>query len=186
MPAKSPQFYFDFESNLRFIATDEFARILRHLFVDRIAKTIPSDSKKEVIGFLLDTAYIEDQGKGGNVAAKVQRWADALEHEGVDSAVASKIKTGRQSNEAIASGAAAPGWDNVLDDLQAKGLLPKGEKIPNESIPQLIAELRRRAKSPKAEAPKADPAVELNPNSPMLKNPKAAEIARQLKEMLDK
>jgi hypothetical protein len=68
MPAKSPQFYFDFESNLRVLAVDEYARIIRNLFVDRIAKTIPSDSKKEVIGFLLDTATIEDQGKGGNVA----------------------------------------------------------------------------------------------------------------------
>jgi len=68
MPALTPSFLFDFESNLRLIAVDEYARMLKALYVDRICKTIPSMSKKEVIGFLLDTASIEDQGLGGNVS----------------------------------------------------------------------------------------------------------------------
>ena len=69
MPVVSPQFTFDFESNLRVIALDEYARMLLHAGeIDRFVKTIPSGSRREVVGFLLDTATIEDQGKGGNVA----------------------------------------------------------------------------------------------------------------------
>lgn len=61
-------FLFDFESNLRVIAVDEYARMLKGMYADRFVKTVTSKSKKEVLGFLLDTATIEDQGLGGNVA----------------------------------------------------------------------------------------------------------------------
>lgn len=68
MPVVNKSFVFDFESNLRVIAVDEYARMLKNMVADRFVKTVTSKSKKEVIGFLLDTATIEDQGLGGNVA----------------------------------------------------------------------------------------------------------------------
>lgn len=68
MPTVNKSFVFDFESNLRVIAVDEYARMLRGMYADRFVKTVTSKSRKEVIGFLLDSATIEDQGKGGNVA----------------------------------------------------------------------------------------------------------------------
>lgn len=68
MPTVNKSFIFDFESNLRLYAVDEYARMIRNMYADRFVKTVTSKSRKEVIGFLLDSATIEDQGKGGNVA----------------------------------------------------------------------------------------------------------------------
>ncbi len=68
MPTVDKSFVFDFESRLRVIAVDEYARMLKSMYADRFVKTVPSGSKKEVVGFLLDSATIEDQGLGGNVA----------------------------------------------------------------------------------------------------------------------
>lgn len=68
MPAVTPSFLMDFESNMRVISVNEYARMLQNLWVNRVAKTLQSSGRKEVIGWLLDTATIEDQGLGGNVA----------------------------------------------------------------------------------------------------------------------
>jgi hypothetical protein len=67
MGALTPSFLFDFESNLRVISVNEYARMLKSLWYQRVTKTLTSKGKKDVIGWLLDTATIEAQGKGGNV-----------------------------------------------------------------------------------------------------------------------
>lgn len=60
-------FTFDFESNLKVIQMNEYARMLQNLWYQRVTKVMQSTGKKEVIGWLLDSATIEAQGKGGNV-----------------------------------------------------------------------------------------------------------------------
>lgn len=67
MPALTPSFVFDFESNMQAITENEYARLVQNLFWQKITKVRPSGSKKEIISWLLTTAQIYDQGKGGNV-----------------------------------------------------------------------------------------------------------------------
>jgi hypothetical protein len=59
MPALTPSFLFDLESNMRIITSREFERLTREMWWDKVAKVMPSQSKKERITFLLDTAKIE-------------------------------------------------------------------------------------------------------------------------------
>ncbi|AKF06073.1 Mu-like prophage major head subunit gpT family protein [Sandaracinus amylolyticus] len=65
MSALTPAFLFDLESNMRTITTNEFARLTRNLWWNKIAKRIDSKSKKERIAWLLETAKIERTIKGG-------------------------------------------------------------------------------------------------------------------------
>lgn len=67
MPAITPQFMFDLESNMRLITSTEYNRLNSNLWWTKIAKTMPSSAKKERINWLLDSARIQRTGKGGNV-----------------------------------------------------------------------------------------------------------------------
>lgn len=67
MPALTPSFLFDFESNMQAIQEQEYARLTRELWWQRITKVRPSSSKKEIIAWLLSTAMIKSTGKGGNI-----------------------------------------------------------------------------------------------------------------------
>jgi hypothetical protein len=68
MPALTPEFLFDLESNMRVIQEDEFARLASNLRWSEVMKVIPSGSKKEIVTWLLSTARIETLGKtGGNI-----------------------------------------------------------------------------------------------------------------------
>lgn len=67
MPAITPEFMFDFESNMQAITENEYARLVQNLFWQKITKVRPSGSRREIIAWLLSTAQIYDQGKGGNV-----------------------------------------------------------------------------------------------------------------------
>jgi phage major head subunit gpT-like protein len=64
----TPNFVFDFESNMQAITDREYTRLTQSLWWQRIVKTRPSSSKKELIAWLLSTATIKAQGKGGNIA----------------------------------------------------------------------------------------------------------------------
>ncbi len=106
--------------------------------------------------------------KGSNVLKKAARFADAFEAEGI-TAEDVRNMTG-------------PERQQMTNGLIAKGRLEAGETVPNESIPNIIAELKKREKA----TPVSKPAA-LSADSPMLdpKKAKAAEIARKLKEMME-
>jgi hypothetical protein len=67
MPALTPQFLFDFESNMQTIQEDEYYRLTQDLWYPKITRIRPSSSKRERIAWLLSTAMIRSQGKGGNI-----------------------------------------------------------------------------------------------------------------------
>jgi len=67
MPALTPQFLMDLETRMRVITVRNYERLLNNLWWQRLATERPSDAKKEIITFLLQTARITDQGQGGNV-----------------------------------------------------------------------------------------------------------------------
>ena len=70
MGALTPSFLFDLESNMRKIVEDEYSRLAakENLWWSKVAKVRPSSSKREIVTWLLSTAQIEGQGKGGNMS----------------------------------------------------------------------------------------------------------------------
>lgn len=64
MPAITPEFMFDLESNMRQVTTNEFSRLASNTWWDKLAKRVPSLSKKERITWLLDSAQIERKSSG--------------------------------------------------------------------------------------------------------------------------
>lgn len=68
MPVLTPSFLWDLESNMRVIAATDYERLSRSLWWNRVMKVAPkSNSKRERISWLLDTAQIKPTGKGGNL-----------------------------------------------------------------------------------------------------------------------
>ena len=59
MPAVTPEFLFDLESNMRQVSENEYQRLLDNLWWQQVAKPMDSGSKKERIDWLLETAMIE-------------------------------------------------------------------------------------------------------------------------------
>ncbi len=78
-----------------------------------------------------------------NTTAKANRWADALDQEGLSADQVRQVQLGRVGDEQIEAGA-EPRWDNIVDYLVGKGRLPAGETPPNSSMPELLDELRKR------------------------------------------
>lgn len=69
MPALTPEFLFDLESNMRMVSAQEYQRLTSNLWWNRVAKRMPSGAKKERINWLLDSAKISRTGKtGGRIA----------------------------------------------------------------------------------------------------------------------
>lgn len=68
MPALTPQFLFDFESNMQAITENEYARFAANMWWSKYMRTRTSGSRKELIAWLLSTARIENLEKfGGKV-----------------------------------------------------------------------------------------------------------------------
>lgn len=67
MPALTPSFLTDFETNVSIIQEDEYKRIAANLWWSKFMKVRPSGSAKEIVSWLLSTAMIQSQGKGGNI-----------------------------------------------------------------------------------------------------------------------
>ena len=65
--AVTPTFLFDFERNMQAIQENEYLRLTQDLWWTRVARRRPSSSKAERINWLLSTAMIRSQGKGGNM-----------------------------------------------------------------------------------------------------------------------
>lgn len=90
-----------------------------------------------------------------NIEAKAQRFSDALTAFGMDPADVAKVKEGWVTAEAMKAGS-PPGWENVMHDLIAKGLLDKAEKrAPSESVPRIVELMQQKqiAQAPKPAAP---------------------------------
>lgn len=62
----TPTFLFDFEKNMQTIQENEYIRLVQDLWWSKIARLRPSGSKAERINWLLSTAMIRSEGKGGN------------------------------------------------------------------------------------------------------------------------
>ena len=63
----TPQFLFDLESNMRVITENEYARMMLrgNLWYDAVVNERPSSSREELLFWMLSTAQIVDEGKGG-------------------------------------------------------------------------------------------------------------------------
>jgi hypothetical protein len=92
MPAITPSFVFDLESNMRVITAREYERLVSQLWWQRICKTGPnSGAKRERVSWLLDTARIQQTGRGGNVEFE-DIVSQTTEVEHVNAAAGLKIK----------------------------------------------------------------------------------------------
>lgn len=68
MGALTPSFLFDFESNMKAITENEYARLSSNLWWSRFMKTMPSASAKELVAWIVSTAQIEDLEQQGGKA----------------------------------------------------------------------------------------------------------------------
>lgn len=68
MPAITPSFLYDLESNMRLITAREYDRLSSQLWWPSIMKQMPkSGAKRERVTWLLDSARIQKTHKGGNI-----------------------------------------------------------------------------------------------------------------------
>lgn len=91
MPAITPEFLFDLESNMRLITSREYERLTSNLWWRIICKEMSSGSKKERVNWLLDSARIQPTGKGGNVEFE-DIVALTTEFESLNAAAGLKLK----------------------------------------------------------------------------------------------
>jgi phage major head subunit gpT-like protein len=70
MPALTPTFVMDLESRMRKITENEYLRLTasEHMWWQKITRVIPSGARREIITWILNTAQLQDQGLGGNIA----------------------------------------------------------------------------------------------------------------------
>lgn len=68
MPALTPTFVMDLESEMEVIREDEYSRISENLFWSDLTVVRPSTSRRKLLAFFFKTAMIEDLGvKGGKI-----------------------------------------------------------------------------------------------------------------------
>jgi phage major head subunit gpT-like protein len=67
MPALTPQVLYDLETNMQRMTEREFAVLASKLWWSTITRKLSSQSKKEIIAWLLSTARIQNLGGGGNM-----------------------------------------------------------------------------------------------------------------------
>lgn len=65
MGAITPSFMFDLESNMQNIAENEYARLSQNMYWSRFCKVLPSQTRKQLVNWIISTAKIEDLGKSG-------------------------------------------------------------------------------------------------------------------------
>lgn len=68
MSVITPGFVMKFEDRMKSITINEYARLTSNLWWQGVARTRPSQSARELVTWLLSTATIKAQGKGGNIA----------------------------------------------------------------------------------------------------------------------
>ncbi len=90
----TPEFLFDLESNMRIITSREYDRLLSKLWWEKVARRMPSQSKKERITWLLDTAKIErpNAKHGGGQAIFEDIVAKSTEFENENAVAGLEVK----------------------------------------------------------------------------------------------
>lgn len=68
MPVLTAQFMMDLESRMRFIQEREYLRLASGLWWDQVTKVLQSGSKRDIFAWVINSAQLEDQGQGGNIA----------------------------------------------------------------------------------------------------------------------
>jgi len=68
MPALTPQFVMDLETRMRFIQERDYLKLAGRLWWDRVTKVMTSGSRREIVTWIVNSAQLEDQGQGGNIA----------------------------------------------------------------------------------------------------------------------
>jgi len=68
MPALTPTFLMNLESRMQVITENEYNRLSKNVWWPGMTKVRTSTGRRDVISWLLSTAMIKDQGKGGNIA----------------------------------------------------------------------------------------------------------------------
>jgi phage major head subunit gpT-like protein len=94
MPAITPEFLFDLESNMRLISSNEYQRLGKSLWWDRVARRMESQAKVERINWLLDTAKIErpNASRGGGQAIFEDIVAKTTEFENENAVAGLQLK----------------------------------------------------------------------------------------------
>jgi phage major head subunit gpT-like protein len=68
MPALTTQYVMDLESDMQIITEREYNRLASNLWWPKITKLRKTMARRDIVMWLLSTATIKDQGKGGNIA----------------------------------------------------------------------------------------------------------------------
>lgn len=92
MSAITPSFVIDLETNMRLITQQEYGRLAANLWWNKLAKSMPSKSRKERITWLLDTAKIERTARGGGQAIFEDIVAQTVEYESENAAAGLELK----------------------------------------------------------------------------------------------
>lgn len=64
MGALTPEFVMDLESRMRRVVNDEYQRLIAKMWVGSVIKEIPSQSRRELVHWILDTARLENTEEG--------------------------------------------------------------------------------------------------------------------------
>lgn len=91
MPALTPTFAFDFESEMQRIQENEFLRMTQNLWYRDVAKVRTTGKKREILAWLLSTARIYDAGKTGGDMIFDDMAATYQEYDVVNDAAALKL-----------------------------------------------------------------------------------------------
>lgn len=92
MPALTPAFLYDLETDMRLVTSQEYQRLTQNLWWTRVAKQTTSQSKKERTYWLLDTARIQRTGKGGGNVEFEDIVSNTQEYEHENAAAGLKLK----------------------------------------------------------------------------------------------
>lgn len=92
MPAITPAYLTDLETNMRVISSRAYDGLSKNLWWPKIAKRMPSGAKKERINWLLDTAKIERTISGGGQVSFEDIVSQTVEYENKNASAGLKLK----------------------------------------------------------------------------------------------
>src|SRR5262245_51809990 len=67
MPALTPSFVMDLESRMRMIQDNEYLLLSSNLWWTMLTRTFTSQSRRDIINWVISSAQIDDMGQGGNI-----------------------------------------------------------------------------------------------------------------------
>lgn len=88
----TPSFLYDLETNMRVITSREYERLTSRLWWNQVAKTMPSQARKERISWLLDSAQIYRTTSGGGQMIFDDILMQTVEYENQNAAAGLELK----------------------------------------------------------------------------------------------